>query len=104
MQPAPRHSRLEKFPKVVDGGGWKKGILRGTKNTAAITRWRHNPQDTYGTEECSQSGKASRSERPVGIGRVVASRSPADVAGGHRSGGQLLRGGAPGQREREGTA
>ncbi|MBI3849588.1 MAG: group II intron reverse transcriptase/maturase, partial [Verrucomicrobia bacterium] len=48
--------RREKFPKVVDGGGWKKGILRGTKKPAAITRWRHNPQDTYGTEECSRSG------------------------------------------------
>jgi transposase-like protein len=46
-------SVLEKFPKVVDGGGWEKGILRGTKKPAAITRWRHNPQDTYGTEECS---------------------------------------------------
>ncbi len=39
----------EKFPKVVDGGGCDKGILRGRKETAAIPRWRHNPQDTYGT-------------------------------------------------------
>src|SRR5664280_361944 len=51
---APGRYHIEKFPKVVDGGGWKKGILRGTKEPAAITRWRHNPQDTYGTEECSQ--------------------------------------------------
>ena len=59
---------MEQFPKVGDGGGGKKGILRGTKKPAAITRWRHNPQDTYGTEECSPSGKASRSEQPFCVG------------------------------------